>query len=291
MVLLNFILLGLTILNSAFFIIILLTSGKYNEYIDALDSKEFQLKEAYGVGFRIADLLKIDYKSKYANDLRKQVSILYGEKYCEFYIRVLFAQKITICWLVFVAVGILSNFAQGTDSLLLFGIGLVMVGAVYYYYNTIAESKLKKKSMIYLKEFPNVVSTIALLVNSGMMLREAWSEVAFSDDGELNKQMQKTVEDMNNGVSEADALYSFSIRCSTSEIKKFTSFIVQNLEKGNKDLAFSLKKQSEELWEIKKQRVLQLGDLAASKLLIPIMIMFIGILVIVMGPIMSNMGI
>ena len=52
-----------------------------------------------------------------------------------------------------------------------------------------------------------------------------------------------------------------------------------------------LKNQNDELWETKKQNVLQQGEVASSKLLIPIMIMFVGILIMVMGPIMTNLGI
>lgn len=286
----SIVILIVTVLSSLLFVIFLATSSKYNQYIDTIDEKEFPVKSIYGAGFLLAEKLKIDYKSKFANDLRQQVVILYGEKYSEFFVRVLYAQKFSTCWLVLVASGIFSCFAQGSDSLVIFGLGLVMVGVVYYYMNTLAANKIKKKSAIYLKDFPGVVSTIALLVNAGMMLREAWTEVAYSSSGDLYAQMQRVSEDMDNGVSESDALYAFSLRCATPEIKKFTSFIVQGLEKGNKDLAFSLKNQSDELWEIKKQNVLQQGDLAASKLLIPIMVMFIGILVIVMGPIMTNIG-
>lgn len=287
----SIVILGITVLVSMLFIIFLMKSGQYNDYIANLDGKQFPIKEIYGVGFVLADKLKLDYKSKFANDLRQQVVILYGEKYSEFYIRVLYAQKFSICWLILVACGIFSCFAQGSNSLVILGLGLVLVGVMYYYFNTMASLKIKKKSANYLKDFPNVVSTIALLVNAGMMLREAWTEVAYSTTGDLYDQMQKVCEDMDNGMSESDALYAFSLRCATPEIKKFTSFIVQGLEKGNKDLAFSLKNQSDELWMMKKQRVLQQGDLAASRLLIPIMVMFIGILVIVMGPIMTNIGI
>jgi len=287
----HLIILIITVIASVTFVLALLGSGKYSSYIEPLDDKEFPVKEIYGAGFVLADLLKLDYRSKFANSLRQEIIILYGEKYAEFYVRVLYAQKFAICWLVLVVAGIFACFAAPSDSLLLFGIGLVMVATVYYYFNTAAGKKIKEKSTKYLKEFPGVVSTIALLVNAGMMLREAWTDVAYSGEGGLYEQMQQVSVDMDNGMSEGDALYAFSLRCATPEIKKFTSFIVQGLEKGNKDLAFSLKNQSDELWEVKKQTVLQQGDLAASKLLIPIMVMFIGILIMVMGPIMTNLGI
>ena len=102
--------------------------------------------------------------------------------------------------------------------------------------------------------------------------------------------MRKVNEEIDNGTSEIDALYNFANRCVTPEIKKFTSFIVQGLEKGSKDLANALTNQTRELWELKKQNTLRQGELASSKLMIPLMVMFIGILIMIIGPIMTNLG-
>ena len=124
-----------------------------------------------------------------------------------------------------------------------------------------------------------------------MILREAWREVSMANDSELYMEMRKVNEEIDNGVPEIDALYNFGNRCVTPEIKKFTSFIVQGLEKGSKDLANALRNQTDELWQLKKQNTLKRGELASSKLMIPLMIMFIGILIMVMGPIMTNLGI
>ncbi len=123
-----------------------------------------------------------------------------------------------------------------------------------------------------------------------MILREAWREVSFSEDSELYLEMRKVNEDIENGISEIDALYAFANRCVTPDIKKFTSVVVQGLEKGSKDLANALRMQTDELWQIKKQNVIKRGELASSKLMMPLMIMFAGILVMVMGPIMTNLG-
>ena len=204
--------------------------------------------------------------------------------------RAVYAQRYSLAAFVFVLMSLMSCMTE-EDSLAIFLLGIVIASLVFYYFGTRAKKKIEKMNLQYMSSFPSAVSTIALLVNSGMTLREAWSEVAFSDDSTLSKQMQRVTEDINSGIGEADALYAFSLRCATPEIKKFTSFIIQGLDKGNKDLAFSLKDQSKELWEVKKQKTLQQGDNAASKLLIPIALIFLGILIIIMGPIFSNLGI
>ena len=248
------------------------------------------MPEIYGVGFKIMKMFKFEFKNREANQLRENAAILYGERYADYYMRVMYAQRISIIYLCF-AVGCgICALAEGTDKLLLLALALVMCGTLYYYFMKLPASKVKDRSIRFMDEFPNAVSTIALLVNSGMILREAWREVSMSAETELYLEMRKVNEDIDNGVAEVDALYNFGNRCVTPEIKKFTAFIVQGLEKGSRDLAVALRNQTDELWELKKQNILKRGELASSKLMIPLMVMFIGILIMVMGPIMTNLG-
>jgi len=102
--------------------------------------------------------------------------------------------------------------------------------------------------------------------------------------------MQRVSVNINNGVSEVDAYSEFGTRCSAPEIKKFTSTVVQGLLKGNSELVEMIKQQSREIWDAKRHRVKQQGEKAAGKLLIPICIMFVGILIMVIVPIFTNLG-
>jgi tight adherence protein C len=103
--------------------------------------------------------------------------------------------------------------------------------------------------------------------------------------------MQTTVNEMKNGVSEIDAMFNFGSRCIIPEIKKFTSTIVQGMVKGNSDLIIMLQEQSKEVWALKKQNVRRQGEKASSKLMIPMMLMFVGILIMVIVPVFANMGV
>lgn len=287
---LNIIFLALSLFSGLSFLFFLITAGEFEEYITPLDNKKYMLPEIYGVGFKLLKIFKFDYKTKGANQLRENVAILYGERYADYYMRVFYAQKISICYLIFVFGCAISSLAEGTDKLVLLALVMLVCGVLFFYFTKLPADNIKKRSERFMNEFPNAVSTIALLVNSGMILREAWREVSMSNDSELYMEMRKVNEEMENGVSEIDALYNFAARCVTPDIKKFTSFIVQGLEKGSKDLADALRMQTDELWQIKKQNTIKRGELASSKLMIPLMIMFAGILVMVMGPIMTNLG-
>ena len=66
--------------------------------------------------------------------------------------------------------------------------------------------------------------------------------------------------------------------------------MIQVIEKGNKELVKMLKEQSAESWNIKKYITMREGEKASGKLLIPMMIMFIGILIMVLIAIFTNIG-
>lgn len=261
---------------------------KHNALFESLDESEFPLKEIYGLGYGILESANYGYKSKGDRKLRQQLEILYGDKYGDFYLRVVHSQQVTLSVTIFV----LSFALYGlTSEILAFFVGLMFSGLAYYYYGSLAEKKIQERSDEMLHDFSEVVSKLALLTNAGMILREAWQEVAYAGEGVIYSEMQKAVDEMNNGVAEIDAIHNFGSRCIIPEVKKFTSTMVQGMSKGNNELTIMLQEQSKEVWQLKKQLVRRDGEKAASKLLIPICIMFIGILIMIMVPIFANLGV
>ena len=73
------------------------------------------------------------------------------------------------------------------------------------------------------------------------------------------------------------------------EIRKFSSILTQNIQKGGGELAASMKYMNIESWEEKKQNAKRKGELAGQKLMLPLMLMFAGILIMVIVPIFMNM--
>ena len=161
--------------------------------------------------------------------------------------------------------------------------------ALIVYLDIEVSSAVERKHDEILSDYPEILSKLTLLVNAGMVIREAWTKVAYTCDRAMYKEMQLTSEEMNNGVSELDALHNFAQRCSVKEIRKFTSILSQNIQKGGSELTMSLRYRNEESWEEKKQRAKRKGETAGTKLMIPLMIMFVGILFMIIVPIFSNM--
>lgn len=286
--LLDYLMIALGAISLIIWIVFYILGLKYNSMFDVLEEKNFPFKEIYGLGYAVLELFQYSYKSKRDRKMRQQLDVLYGNRYSEYYLRVIHSQQVTMAFTIFV---LAFAFYGLTAEMLAYVVGLVFAGLAYYYFGTVTAKQILKRSEELLHDFSEVVSKLALLTNAGMILREAWREVAFAGKGIIYTEMQTAENAMNNGVSEIDAIYDFGTRCMIPEIKKFTSTIMQGMTKGNSELTAMLQEQSREVWQLKKQLVRREGEKAASKLLIPICIMFVGILIMIMVPIFTNLGV
>lgn len=262
--------------------------GKKHEALFAqLDQNDFPMGDLYFIGYAVTEMLKLDYRTPKARKLRKELSVLYDPKYADYYIRVVYSMQFTMALTVAAFAAPMYFIA---DSVAMFLFMLVASGVVYYYYGISLEDKLKQREEELLSDFSEVVSKLALLVNSGMILSEAWERTALSGESTLYLEMRKSLDGIRNGTSTADALLLFGQRCMLPEIKKFSSTLIQGISQGNAELSASLTQQSKEVWEMKRQLVRRKGELANNKLLIPMCVSFIGILIMIMVPIFANLG-
>jgi len=166
------------------------------------------------------------------------------------------------------------------------GTSLVLV-LVYAIFDELSDLVKKRRSAI-IKQFPNVVSKLALLVTSGMIMDRAWKETAYSRETELYQEMRKTSKELDNLVSPETAYNNFINRCSTKESAKLASAIMQNLSKGNAEIGKLLKEMAREAWLERRHIAKREAEKANSKLMIPTMLLFLAILVMLMVPVAMN---
>lgn len=279
----NMILLIIGTVLSALFIIMMFAGSKYDYMIESLLGDDFPCKGLYVVGLKWQDFRPVQLKGKIGDSLRNNTQMIYSKKYSEFYARIIWAQIITFFHLIIALFCLLSGMTSGSTSSFYLMVGIIAaVLAVYYFYSSPKE-KVKKRQEVCEEEFPNVISKLALIVNSGVILHDSWEMVSYGKNGEIYDLMRKSCVEMNNGKSEIDALYEFGIMTNSDSIKKFVSALIQSIERGGSDLPQFLANESSELWNEKRQMLLQKGEKAASKLLMPIAIMFLGIMLIVIS--------
>lgn len=263
----------------AFLLPILCIAGrKYNSLVESLSNAEYPLKDLYCVGFVLGRIFAL--KGKIRDDLIGQAKLLYDPRFSEYYANLVWAQTLSFCVLG-LTLGFLLVGAFNSILFLLFGLGVAGVFG-YLFMNNMAE-KLKERELACTEELPEIVATMALLINSGMTLREGWKTIAESKEGIAYELMLKACDDMANGYSEIDAIHKFGRLTNSAEMRKFTSALTQGLEKGGGDISNFLSAQASEMWGLKKQLMLQKGEKAASKLLVPTALIFVGIILVVIA--------
>ena len=266
-------------------------AGKdFEEIIPAIDGNEYPLKDFYTVGYGWQNKVKaLGYHGNLAMNIRSDVSRYYGEKYCEFYSRTVLAQVYTIVHLGIAFSSVLATIVEDNGYMIL-GIGTAFSIALGWNYYRGPREKMENRAKECIEGFPDMVMELTLMINAGMILRDAWIGVAKNTKGQLKTIMHSSIDRMNNGASDVEAIYTFGVESGEQDIKKFANLLIQGIDKGNSELVSTLLQQSQELMYIKRQQALQKGEQAATKLVLPTSLMFVGLIIVIIVAATNTMG-
>ena len=80
------------------------------------------------------------------------------------------------------------------------------------------------------------------------------------------------IEEIEMGISRKEAFERLAERIDIFEVTMFTSSIVQSIEKGSMGIVEVLKKQSDEMWNHRKELTRELAEKASIKLFFPLLL-------------------
>lgn len=275
-----------TILTGVWIALAVKYTSAYKTITESIDSEKYPYPELFCIGFALMRFFRIDTKSRRARKRIKEIAEIQGKRYAEYYYYITNGEKWTYGFTVVVLFAILGAMGNSPAALLF---GVMLAAMLMWYLDEKLNDQLNERRDELLSDMPQMLSKLTLLVNSGMIVRDAWVKVAYGGERALYKEMRNTVEEMRNGVSSMDAYRNFADRCAIKEIRRFSSTLIQNLQKGNAELAIFLREMSEEMWEEKKHLAKRKGEAANSKLLLPIGMIFVGILIMIMVPAFAGM--
>lgn len=260
---------------------------KYQAYIDSLEANDYFMKSMYGVGYRMIDLFHIDIDTPHFRKKAGRLGEMYGKKSARLLVLSDLAAQITYI-ATLLPFGIFLAAMLNEWSVIVIVAMFAGFLAVYIEYDK--SSKVEKRRENILRDFPHLLSQMALLINAGMPLREALETASGKEEGVLYEQLRRLTDDMRNGIPEYEAFREFADRCGVDEVRKLSGLITQNVRKGSSELAAALLELSGEVWRNRTSQVREQGEKASSKLLVPILIIFAGILLMVAGPMMQQMN-
>lgn len=261
-----------------------LSRGKYADMTAALDSKTYPLKSILPVGIYLLEGVKYSFNTTYDRKLLTAIIELNGTKQAVMLLKVHWGMKISMMLFSLLFAFFIGAVTKPDAGHIVFCI--LLPGCIAYFSDRDLFDRVKKRRLELQCDFPDFVNKLTLLINAGMTVTRAWARTAEDNgrDTPLYHEVNSVLQDIRSGIPEHKAYEEFAKRCRVPVITRFISVILQNIRKGNAELVPILRVFANECWELRKNTAKKLGEEASTKMLLPLMLMFIAILLIVGMP-------
>ncbi len=176
-------------------------------------------------------------------------------------------------------------------------LGLFAIFAIGYGRVIDERKKIEERNENLKLQYSEIVSTISILLESGMSIRKIWERMtnAYKDmhgkQVEAYEEMQTSLYQMQSGMSEAAAIEQFGIRCQVQSYKKLSGILLQYLQKGSRDVGKYLNDEVHLAFEERKTLAKIQGEKASTRLLIPMILLLAVVLVIILVPALMSFSI
>ncbi len=264
---------------------------KSRSYTEEINRYGFKLAALASLGFYLADLIPHSFLSGYDRGIKANIGNLYGPQSVAAYFQVHMAQRLTLAAsALFVSV---SMFLLSGAGFQLLCFGLVSAAAIHYLADKELINKIEARRRAILTDLPIVLNALTILVNAGLTVNGALTKIVREGDAArpLNQELCQLIVELNAGKPVAQAYEDFAFRCKVPEVTRFASTILQNLNRGSSDLVYILRILAQEGWNKRKDIILKQGEEASTKLIIPMVMVFVAVTIIVLAPALITMGI
>jgi len=253
-----------------------------------LDQKQYPFKSTFmPMGYCLLKNCGYKFTGAYDSRIYNWLAELHDYKEARTYLQIHWAQKMGNVLLALLAGGfLLAAYGEADAALFVFTLGIALL--CFFLPDYELRKRLQERHLLIRLDFPEFINKLILLVNAGMTVGRAWERVvtATQKDTPLYREVTRVSREIKGGKNEGEAYEEFARRCRTPEIARFVTVILQNLRKGNAEMVAVLRVQANECWEMRKHAAKRLGEEASTKLLLPMMLMFLAILIIVATPAM-----
>jgi len=233
---------------------------------------------------RVLGAIKRHYDSPYCMKTRLKLNELTGGGRPVLYLKEHIALKLTASFAGVALSLLIAAFSSFDMSIAVFSAVVSVLAA--YLPDTLLDREVKQRRMQLRLDFPFFLMKLSLLLNTGMGLTRAWTRIAADNsiESHLYREVSKTVMEITSGKPESKAYEDFAKRCRVDEVSRFVSILEQYRRKGSFEFVSLLKHLAGECWERRKNMISKLAEESSTRLLFPLMLIFIGIMIIVIAP-------
>jgi tight adherence protein C len=164
---------------------------------------------------------------------------------------------------------------------------VMMVGgqlSCHYYLHEKFKEQMQTHRQEVLDGFFEFSSLFTLMINAGLNYKRALEES--TGHHAFSPYLFKALQQIRTGASEISAFEQIPIQCREPVITRYFACIVQGQRHGNRSMRNDLKRITEENWQEKLKLHKKKGEVLKTKLLFPMILIFVGILSILLLPVM-----
>ncbi|WP_066322336.1 type II secretion system F family protein [Bacillus sp. FJAT-29814] len=271
-------------------ILYLLSFRRYREFVQEYKA-DFKLTALAPMSLLLIDRLKLMHRfPNVLSDIHLKIRQLYDERRGTEFTKMHLAECISMFLVIVLFSAIFGVAADGNLGMVIFGVVFAVLIPIVLTQKLTDRVKERQEDIIL--ELPEFVNKLVLLVNAGMNVEKAIVRaVSQKKDAEKNylyRELKQVVAEINNNGNFAAAIEQFNKRCRIQEVSVFASTLLLNYNRGS-ELVIALRGLSRELWEKRKAVAKIRGEQASTKLVFPMVIIFIVILVMIGYPAMALM--
>ncbi|WP_068779981.1 type II secretion system F family protein [Paenibacillus sp. GM2] len=218
--------------------------------------------------------------------IQRSVQKISGDKRGGEYTLLFLAEMLSYGWLILIVGGSFSLLLEGDSTVIIFA-GFLAVLIPMALVKDLHQKVVKREREIIL-ELPELLNKIVLLVGAGLTVQQAIKRCLERKTGEehhpLYRELFRMQREWGGGYSFHQAMEGVSKRLGVQEVSAFVTSVLLNYRRGGNDFVLALMDLSHTLWERRKAVSKTLGEQASSKLVFPMLLLFLIIVVMVGAP-------
>ena len=132
-----------------------------------------------------------------------------------------------------------------------------------------------------LLDYSDVVSKLLIYLGAGLTVRNAFGRLCKTEAGPKRaayEELSAAVRDMENGISEEEALSAFASRCGLACYVRLASLLERNQKTGGNAVRAELELEMQEAFSQRKETAKRLGEEAGTRLVVPLMMSLFAVL-------------
>ena len=168
----------------------------------------------------------------------------------------------------------------------LVGFALAAIICLFVVFNENNKRKIKDREEELKNGYTEFVGRFVILLGAGLNIPAIWRklETGFASNISLTEEIRLTLWEVGNGKTEREAYENFGKRIGGTQYAKFVSVINQSLKLGQGQLLSRLEAESEAAMFERRNKAKVMGEVADTKLLMPMMLQLVLIMLIIMVP-------